>query len=183
MGTSRAGQAAPSPQSAFHLLADDAEALFRTFRVIRRRLLGRPLGMEALPGSHLQLLNTVRRTPGLRVQEVASELGLAPNTVSTVAAHLVEGGLLERRRDQRDRRGVRFFLTDAANCQLAGWRDQRLALLATALATLSPGDRDQIEAALPALGRLVEAVHRTVGPRAVAPVRRSGARDEEGTKR
>ena len=103
---------------------------------------------------------------------------MAPNTVSTVAAHLVEGGLLERRRDERDRRGVRFFLTDAANRQLAGWRDQRLALLATALATLSPGDRDQIEAALPALGRLVEAVQRTVGPRAVAPGRRPGARDE-----
>lgn len=139
-------------------LAEQAETLFRAFRAVRRRVLARPLGLTSLPGSHLELLNLVRRQPGLRTGEAARSLRLASNTVSTLAHHLGEAGLLERRRDTSDGRGVRLFLAPAAAAELADWRDQRLGLLARALAELEPKDRADIAAALPALGRLVTAV-------------------------
>lgn len=139
-------------------LADQADALFQAFRTIRRRVLARPLGMDAIPGSHLELLNLVRRRPGLRVREAAQTLRLASNTVSTLAGQLADNGLLERRRDEGDHRGVRFFLTTAAQTELADWRDQRLELLAAALADLQPTERQRIAAALPAIARLVEAI-------------------------
>jgi len=139
-------------------LAEQADALFRAFRAIRRRVLARPLGLEALPGAHLELLNLVRRQPGLRVREAAQMLRLASNTVSTLAGHLADAGLLERRRDERDHRGIRFFLTAAAQTELTGWRDERFDLLAAALADLHPSDRQRIAVALPALVRLVETI-------------------------
>ncbi len=139
-------------------LADQAEALFRAFRVVRRRVIARPIGMVGLPGAHVELLNLVRRYPGLRTRDAAQHLRLASNTVSTLAGHLEGAGLLERRRDAADRRGVRFYLTTAAAGELADWRDQRLGLLAQALAELEPADQAQITATLPALERLVGAV-------------------------
>lgn len=139
-------------------LGEQADALFRAFRAVRRQVLARPLGMEALPGSHLELLNLVRSQPGLRVGGAAGTLRLASNTVSTLAGHLEQAGLLERRRDERDQRGVRFFLTTAAQAELAGWRDQRLGLLAGALSDLDAAERQHIAAALPALEHLVDAV-------------------------
>lgn len=139
-------------------LADQAESLFRVFRVVRRRVLARPIGMAGLPGAHLELLNLVRRYPGVRTREAAGHLRLASNTVSTLASHLEDAGLLERRRDDTDGRGVRFYLTAAAADELADWRDQRLGLLAQALSALEPADRAQIIATLPALERLVGAV-------------------------
>lgn len=139
-------------------LAVQAEELFRVFRALRRQVLARPLGMEVLPGSHLELLNLVRTQPGLRVGGAAGTLRLAANTVSTLAGHLEQAGLLERRRDDKDQRGVRFFLTTAAQAELAGWRDQRLGLLVRALSDLDATERQRIAAALPALGRLVDAV-------------------------
>lgn len=139
-------------------LADQAESLFRAFRVVRRRVLARPIGMAGLRGAHLELLNLVRRYPGVRTREAAGHLRLASNTVSTLASHLDDAGLLERRRDDTDRRGVRFYLSAAAADELADWRDQRLGLLAQALSALEPADQAQITAALPALERLVGAV-------------------------
>lgn len=145
-------------------LADQAESLFRAFRVVRRRVLARPIGMAGLPGAHLELLNLVRRYPGVRTREAARHLHLASNTVSTLASHLDDAGLLERRRDDTDGRGVRLYLTAAAVDELTDWRDQRLGLLTQALSALEPADRAQIIATLPALERLVDTVRDQVSP-------------------
>ena len=180
----RARRATPrvlgDPQGEAAVLADQAEALFRTFRVVRRRVIARPIGMVGLPGAHVELLNLVRRMPGLRTREAAQHLRLASNTVSTLAGHLEGAGLLERRRDEADRRGVRFYLTSAAAGELADWRDQRLGLLAQALTELGPADRAQITAALPALERLVGAVRTHASlPEPLRPRRRRRARRQE----
>lgn len=143
------------PASIASSLAEEAEAIFRSLRVIRRRVLARPLGLQTLPASYVELLNLIRRRPGLRVGEAAEELRLAPNTVSTLAARLADAGLVQRRRDDTDQRAVRFHLTPAAATEMSEWRDQRLDLLAQALGELEVDERDAINAALPALGHLV----------------------------
>ena len=113
-----------------------------------------------LPETHLELLRLVHDRPGLRVQEAAGALRLAPNTVSTLVNRLVAAGLLERRRDRRDGRAARLHLTGAAVQRIAAWRDRRQALVAQAMDTLPAADREAIAGALPALRRLADALER-----------------------
>jgi DNA-binding MarR family transcriptional regulator len=113
-----------------------------------------------LPEAHLELLRLVGERPGLRVQEAAGALRLAPNTVSTLVNKLVAAGLLERRRDHSDRRAARLHLSRAAVQRMAAWRDRRQALVTEAMATLAAADRQAIAGALPALRRLADALER-----------------------
>jgi DNA-binding MarR family transcriptional regulator len=113
-----------------------------------------------LPETHLELLRLVSERPGLRVQEAAAALRLAPNTVSTLVNKLVSAGLLERRRDRRDGRAARLHLTGAAVQRIAAWRDRRQALVAQAMGSLAAADREAIADALPALRRLADTLER-----------------------
>jgi DNA-binding MarR family transcriptional regulator len=108
----------------------------------------------ALPHSQVEVLRLLQRTPGLRVREVATALGLAPNTASTLIQQLLRLGYIERHVDARDRRAARLELTEAARNRLERWRDTRELVLAHTLAALPVADREQLLAALPALGRL-----------------------------
>lgn len=134
--------------------------------------------MQTLPPSYLELLNLVRRRPGIRVGEAAQALRLASNTVSTLAGQLADAGLLERRHDDTDHRAVRFYLTAAADTELSEWRDQRLDLLAQALGRLEADDRARISAALPALGHLVTLVRQhTDSPKTATRPEEGGPRE------
>jgi DNA-binding MarR family transcriptional regulator len=143
--------------------AGQAEDLMRVVGQLRRsvrRRVRQDWPHAPLPEAHLELLRLVDERPGLRVQEAAGALRLAPNTVSTLVNKLVAAGLLERRRDRRDGRAARLHLTRAAVRRIAAWRDRRQALVAQALATLAAADREAIAGALPALRRLADALER-----------------------
>jgi DNA-binding MarR family transcriptional regulator len=140
-----------------------AEDLMRVVGQLRRsvrRRVRQDWPHAPLPEAHLELLRLVDERPGLRVQEAAGALRLAPNTVSTLVNKLVAAGLLERRRDRRDGRAARLHLTRAAVRRIAAWRDRRQALVAQAMATLAAADREAVAAALPALRRLADALER-----------------------
>jgi len=141
----------------------DGEDLMRVVGQLRRsvrRRVRQDWPHAPLPETHLELLRLVHDRPGLRVQEAAGALRLAPNTVSTLVNRLVAAGLLERRRDRRDGRAARLHLTRAAVRRIAAWRDRRQALVAQAMATLGAADREAVAAALPALRRLADALER-----------------------
>lgn len=129
----------------------------RLRRVLRRRL-REELFTDPLPGPAGEMLSLVGRKPGLRIGDAAKALVVAPNTASTLAAHLIELGLVERQADPDDRRVARLTLTKAGAERLDVRHDRRDAILAEALEQLSPADRQAIEAALEGFGHLVEAV-------------------------
>ncbi|MFV2176088.1 MarR family winged helix-turn-helix transcriptional regulator [Actinomadura sp. LOL_016] len=56
---------------------------------------------------------------GLRPGEVAKRLRQSAATVTSVADTLQRNGLLERRRDERDRRAVRLHITEAGRALVA----------------------------------------------------------------
>ena len=124
-------------------------------RVVRRRV------RETLPNAPLrpaqiEVLRVVEEHPGIGVAAAARALHLAGNSVSTLVNQLVDAGLLDRRIDPDDRRAARLDLTKAARERLANWRRTRTEFVASAVATLPVEDRAAIEAALPALGRLID---------------------------
>jgi DNA-binding MarR family transcriptional regulator len=126
----------------------------RLRRVVRRRLAA-TLGLRPLPEAQRDLLLVVKERPGIGVAAAAAELGLAGNSVSTLVNTLVDADLLRRDTDPDDRRAVRLTLTDAARQRLDTWRSARAALLGDALERAGPDDRRAIEAALPAMRRLL----------------------------
>lgn len=112
--------------------------------------------VPALPQSQVDVLRLLLEQPGLRVQQVAAALRLAPNTTSTLVQQLMRQGYVTRRVDTADRRGAILELTPAAYERLAAWRDTRTAVLGQALAALTPGEHECLAAALPSLIRLAD---------------------------
>jgi DNA-binding MarR family transcriptional regulator len=132
-----------------------ARVIGRLRRAIRQRT-RQEWGTSPLPEAQLELLRLVRAEPGIRPQEAADTLGVLPNTVSTLLKALEARGLLERRRDGADARGVQLHLTTAAQARIASWQDRRQAVVSAALAALEPADQAAIAGVLPALGRLAD---------------------------
>jgi DNA-binding MarR family transcriptional regulator len=73
---------------------------------------------------------------------------------------------LLRRVDPADRRVARLELTDETARKVGGFRDRRVALVASAIAELRPADRRRLEAAVPVLAGLAERLPDLVDPRA-----------------
>jgi DNA-binding MarR family transcriptional regulator len=129
-----------------------------------RRLLRRAVRHRApitpLPGAQAEVLRVVDERPGLGVRDTAAVLHLAANSVSTLVNQLVASGLLERGEDPTDRRNARLHLTPQAERRLEVWGDHRREVMGRALAELGAGERDRIDAALPAFRHLIAALER-----------------------
>ena len=119
-----------------------------------RRAAGRPWPVEELSGAQIELLRLIRRQPGIAVAEAAAELGLVPNTVSTLVRQLVDAGQMMRTADPDDRRIARLDLTPSARQRVERWRDQRSDLAARAIAALDADDRAALARAVPIMAAL-----------------------------
>jgi DNA-binding MarR family transcriptional regulator len=143
-------------------LAEDLYAAVGLLRRHARRIGGRPFGDGAQPTApttaQLELIRLVRRNPGLSVADAAAELGVAPNTVSTLVRQLADAGTLERVRDRTDGRVVRLRLTPETRRRVEAWLDRRTAVTARAIAELGPDDRAALRRALPVLAAVAGAL-------------------------
>jgi DNA-binding MarR family transcriptional regulator len=142
-----------APATDEQLAVDLIEQVGRLRRALRRSA-GTPWPSSALTGAQMELARLLRRNPGVSVNSAAEELGLAPNTVSSLVGQLVDAGLVRRTSDARDRRVARLELTPAAQRRLDAWRDERAAALRAALDRTPSPERRALERALPALERL-----------------------------
>jgi DNA-binding MarR family transcriptional regulator len=127
-------------------LIDPVTEVFRVvgrFRRQLRRSAGRGFDSNRLTESQSELLWLVGRAPGISVSAAAAELGLVPNTASTLVSKLVAKGLLVRTVGENDRRVGQLRLAGAAQQIVDASRAARRALLAEVLTEL---DDDQIEA-------------------------------------
>jgi DNA-binding MarR family transcriptional regulator len=127
----------------------------RLQRGLRRRVRA-AMPLPPLPQSQIEVLRLLHEQPGLRVQQVAAALRLAPNTTSTLVQQLMRQGYIVRHVDAADRRSASLELTPTARERLAAWRDTRVAVLGQTLEGLSPGERERLVVALPSLTRLAD---------------------------
>ena len=145
-------------------MADDrraalADELVEALSTVRRRLraAARPSWPGGpLTGAEVEVVRLVRREPGTSISDAARRLGVAPNTVSTLARGLVDRGWLDTERDPDDRRVVRMTLRPAARRRIERWRDTRTARVEAALDRLPRRQRDDLARALPALLALAD---------------------------
>ncbi|OMC22811.1 MULTISPECIES: MarR family winged helix-turn-helix transcriptional regulator [unclassified Mycobacterium] len=107
-----------------------------------RRSAGRGLDSGRLTESQSELLWLVGRRPGISVRRAAAELGLVPNTASTLVSKLVANGWLIRTVDETDRRACQLRLAEPTQQVVDASRAARRALMSEVLGEL---DEDQIE--------------------------------------
>jgi len=103
--------------------------------------------------SHIEILRVVNDHP-CRIQDVADQLHLAHNTVSTATQQMVDLGLLERLSDNSDGRVVRLRLTESAKQHIDQWRRHRALILSQQIEQLSAGDQQILAQALPVLDKV-----------------------------
>jgi DNA-binding MarR family transcriptional regulator len=136
--------------------ADLAGVVARLRRVLRRAV--RRNAVDPLPPAASDVLMVVANHPGVGVTEVADELRLAPNTVSTLVRQLVERDLVVRSTDPADRRAARLDITPAARARIGAHRATRAETMERALAHLDPHERQVLAKAVPLLHRLTDAL-------------------------
>ena len=112
------------------------------FRRQLRRSVPRGFESARLTESQAELLWLIGRQPGISISAAAAELGLVPNTASTLVSKLVSNGLLLRTVDATDRRVGRLRLVGPTQQIVDASRSTRRALLAEVLSEL---DGDQID--------------------------------------
>ncbi|MGB7870492.1 MAG: MarR family transcriptional regulator [Mycobacterium sp.] len=123
-------------------LAADVFRVVGRFRRQLRRSVGRAFDSARLTESQSELLWLVGRKPGISVSAAAAELGLVPNSASTLVSKLVSRGLLTRSVGAIDRRVGELALAGPTQQIVDASRAARRALLSGVLDEL---DDDQIE--------------------------------------
>lgn len=104
---------------------------------------------------HVTLLWLIRTNPGLSLRELAAEERISAPALSGHVDRLEKAGLLERVRDEDDRRRVGLNLTEEGERLLKNIRARRTTWLADRLRELDDADVAAIERAIEPLGRLL----------------------------
>jgi DNA-binding MarR family transcriptional regulator len=124
------------------------------FRRQLRRSAGRGFDSARLTGSQSELLWLVGRQPGISVSAAAAELGLQPNTASTLVSKLVAGGLLVRTVCDTDRRVGQLRLAEPAQQLVDASRAARRAVLAEVIGELDDDERDSLTKGLEVIEKM-----------------------------
>jgi DNA-binding MarR family transcriptional regulator len=104
---------------------------------------------------HVTLLWLIRTNPGLSLRELAAEERISAPALSGHVDRLEKAGLLERVRDEEDRRRVGLTLTEEGERLLKNIRARRTTWLADRLRELDDADVAAIERAIEPLGQLL----------------------------
>ena len=133
------------------IAADLRPALLRLARELRHET-----EQAGITARQATLLWLVKRSPGLSLAELAAEEGISPPAMSGHVDRLERAGLVERVRGTSDRRRVGLELTDEGARLLRNIRARRTMWLARRLQALEGPELAAIDAAIPALHRLLE---------------------------
>ncbi|SPM33495.1 DNA-binding transcriptional regulator, MarR family [Mycobacterium rhizamassiliense] len=143
-----------------HALKADEELAAEVFGVVGRfrrqlrRSAGREFDSARITGSQTELLWLVGRQPGISVRAAAAELGLVPNTASTLVSKLVASGLLIRTVDETDRRACQLRLAEPTQQVVDASRAARRLLLNDVLDELESDQIDSLTKGLEVLNTM-----------------------------
>jgi DNA-binding MarR family transcriptional regulator len=128
--------------------------VLRQFRVIVKSIRRHYQEVEqraGIGGSQLWLLWRIAREPGIRVGDLASSLAIHQSTASNLLGQLHGSKLIERRRENGDRRAVLLFATVKGRAVLRTAPRPHVGVLQQALAELPPGNLDALHRQLSVL--------------------------------
>ena len=131
--------------------------IVETARLIRREANRRAAVLGATKAQWRVLAHLKRSGDGARQIDLAESLDVEPITLCRMIDRLEEAGLVERRRDEADRRAWRIHLTAAAAPMLVQLEAMGKAFNADMLAGIPAGDRETV---LRVLGKMRDNLER-----------------------
>lgn len=132
--------------------AELAVTLERLVGLVRRL----PSGVE-LSLTTASTLRLLEREGPLRLSDIAAREGVTQPGMTQLVTRLERDGYAARRPDPDDARVVRVGITETGRRILRDRRATRAVRLRALMDTLPAGERERIEAALPALAHLADA--------------------------
>jgi DNA-binding MarR family transcriptional regulator len=133
------------------------DVITRLRRALRRSIRSE-YPWESRPMAQIEVLQSINEAGTVRVGDLAERLRLAQSTVSALVGKLIDAGYVSRGVDPGDRRASIVELTADGRDGMREWDAAHRQRLTAALATLSRADREVVMRAVPALGRLVDAL-------------------------
>ncbi|WP_328290035.1 MFS transporter [Nocardia aurantiaca] len=151
------------------LVRPDESALAEVIACLRRAMRRAARATDpanTLSVAQLELLSCVCEHPGIRPGQLARQLRLAPNSVTTLVNGLAGQGMIIRGAGEagEDRRAVTLTLTEAGREAVRSWQSTNTDILRAALADLHPGWQHLLSAAMPALEELTRAIDTRADP-------------------
>lgn len=141
-----------------------ADGIARLRRALRRGArVADPANMLAV--AQLELLGALADHSGARPGQLARQLNMRPNTVTTIVNALASQGMVARAGAADDRRAVELSATDAGRQAVLSWQATNAAVLNLALSTLPASQQRALAAAVPALDALALAIDRLADTR------------------
>jgi len=145
-----------------------AEVIARLRRALRRGArVADPANRLAV--AQLEVLSAVTEQAGVRPGQLARQLHMRPNTVTTIVNALNAQGMVSRSGSAGDRRVIELTATEAGQQAVLTWQATNAAVLHIALSTLPAPQRRALASAVPALDALARAVDRLADSPAAAP--------------
>ncbi len=136
-----------------------AEGIARLRRALRRGArVADPANKLAV--AQFEVLAALTENPGARPGQLARQLHMRPNTVTTIVNALSAQGMLSRVSSAGDRRAIELTPTDAGREAVLAWQATNAAVLHLALSTLPAQQRRALAAAVPSLHALARAIDR-----------------------
>jgi DNA-binding MarR family transcriptional regulator len=145
-----------------------AEGIARLRRALRRGARVADPG-NTLAVAQLELLGALAEHPRARPGQLARQLNMRPNTVTTIVNALTAQGLVARLPAADDRRAVELTVTEAGRQAVLAWQATNAAVLHLALSALPVRQQRTLAAAAPALDALAVAVDRLADARTSVP--------------
>jgi len=143
----------PADPGLLALAEDFREALRHSIYLVRRLDADGELSAAQLSMLKM-LLDAGPAAGGVRVGEIARNLGVKVPSATELIIKLERAGLARREPDPDDSRAVRVTLTDAGLAAVASANERRNTVMAGVLSSLSDEDRAALAAALPVIGRI-----------------------------
>ncbi|WP_245880313.1 MarR family winged helix-turn-helix transcriptional regulator [Streptomyces zhaozhouensis] len=112
--------------------------------------------VQQLSFTTLSVLDALVSGGPKRLTELVKTEQISQPGLTQLVTRLERDGLVERRPDPADGRAVLVHLTEAGRAVRQARQDERERRLAPLIARLTPGEREAIASALPALTRLAE---------------------------
>ena len=142
-------------------MADEFTSLFTRAAKLMRGAADEAMRQHGVRVGQNLLLEALWESDGLTPGQIAERLHVATPTVVKMATRMEGAGLLTRRRDEKDARLVRLYLTDQGRALEQPIQDARRELQRRATATLTKEERRHMEAALRKMIRNLEDVAQT----------------------
>ncbi|HVN55066.1 MAG TPA: MarR family transcriptional regulator [Anaerolineaceae bacterium] len=142
-----------------HEILDVVPIIMRTIRREMRSHRGPDLSVP-----QYRAMNFIRNHPGASLSGVADHVGLTLPSTSKLVDGLVGRGLVIRQESELDRRRVDLKLTQQGDSILVAAYQHTQACLARMLTGLSPGDREEVIAAMGVLRPVFSPVTEEAAP-------------------